>query len=125
LLRSGNHIKLLPNLFAFKRTKAPKHSLPSLELLEYSVSVSFPTSGLVKFQDENNNPKIREFTGKSWSWSKFVRQCSENVIRVFINNYHLLKGQTLVLRKKIGDRITEKKIEITGGAPFEGWFELA
>lgn len=122
MITLADHIKLIQTK-AFRKKRDTKLSI-CLENLEYSITVSFSTYCLVKFEDENNFPKIKEFHGKNWSFKKLVSPGSTNRIRVFINNYQLLKGQTLTLSKKIGDTITEKIIQINSGNPFEGWFEL-
>ena len=122
MITLAGYIKLI-QIKPFRKIKGHKPSI-CLENLEYSITVSFSTYCLVKFEDENNYTKITEFNGKSWSFKKLVLPGSTNRIRVFVNNYQLLKGQTLTLSKKIGDTITEKIIQINSGNPFEGWFEL-
>lgn len=122
MITLAGYIKLI-QIKLFRKIKGHKPSI-YLENLEYGITVSFSTYCLVKFEDENNYPKIKEFNGKSWSFKKLVLPGSKNRLRVFVNNYQQLKGQTLTLSKKVGDSITEKIIQINSDNPYGGWFEL-
>ena len=123
LITFASHIKLIQTI-ALRKFKSAKLSIQTLENLEYGISITFSTHCLVKFEDENNCPKIKEFHGRSWSFKKLVLPGSANRLQVFVNNYRQLKGETLILSKKIGDTITEKIIQIDSGKLYEGWFEL-
>lgn len=92
--------------------------------VEYAVNISFQTNCQVRFEDEEGIPHIVEFSGTDWTWSGIIAEKKISSIRAFVNNYLLLKGQTLTLTRRVNDIIQQKKFELIGDEPYEGWFFL-
>lgn len=91
--------------------------------LTFSVKLTTSLFFLVKFLDENNNPKIVEVTGNSWSWENQVFGNRQNQISVFIRNTAMGSG-TLRITRTISEEITQVEIDFLGCPFFGRWYSL-
>lgn len=108
-----------------KKAKKPLSDLaPDVGVrLIFSVKLTTSLFFLVKFFDENNNPKIVGVTGNSWSWENQVFGNRQNRISVFIRNTAVGSG-TLRIIRTISEEISQVEIDLSD-CPFYGrWYSL-
>lgn len=108
--------------FTFKNRLIDAEPLNEINL---AISISFYTSGQVKYTDASGRSKIIEFFGTNWSIDLLLKKGADTSFSVFINNPKKMENQILTLTKKINSKITaDKTFEIAILNDYDGWFKL-
>ena len=93
--------------------------------ITYSIQISFYTNGQIRYLNENERPKIVEFSGTSWSINFLQYKKNKTSLSAFLNNTSLKKDQVVTLTMQInGEIISQKSFNIIGENAYEGWFKL-
>ena len=101
------------------------HSSPTVQKIKLQLTITYSTSGLVRYIDENNCPKIIEFYGKKWEKELDTSGENANNFKVFVNNSFLRINECLTLTSIVDDIVQcRQEFLISGKDLFEGWFSL-
>ena len=96
-----------------------------IEEISYFVHISYDTNGQVKYLDENERPRIIEFSGNSWSTTFLKKVSNKTSLSIFLYNHFLKNDQVVTLTKKInGEIANNKSFAINGEKNYEGWFKI-